>query len=130
MTTTTLQHVYNARIAVPLSSESTFRKKRGDQIPSNNTSSTRKFVHLPPIRRHPEKESVFEQHSLNDFDLKRAARILLHFNKSTPRPKHRYPTKTMSMTATAKKPMPIGSHGLLSQSPRSQSSDSNKRVRD
>jgi len=34
----------------------------------------------------------------------------------------------MSTTTTAKKPMPIGSHGLLHQSVRSNSSDSNKRV--
>lgn len=122
--TTALQQPYNAQIVVPLSRKSTFRKKRGDQIPSDKTSSTRENTYLPPLRRHPQKESVFQQH----FDLKRAVRILLHFNKSPPRPNQKYLTKTMATATTSKKPMPIGSHGLLSQSIRSQSGDSNKQV--
>jgi len=52
----------------------------------------------------------------------------LKYNKSAARPSQKYITKTMSTATTAKKPVPIGSNGILTQSTRSYSSDSNKRV--
>ena len=112
--------------------DATFTKKRVHyQHPttpsSDKTSSTIKSAHLPRIR-HNQLGSVSRQHSINEFASKRAVQILLKFNKSPSKPTKRYITKTMSTTTTGKKSAPLGVNGILSQSTRSHSSDSNRRV--
>jgi hypothetical protein len=94
--------------------------------PSDKTSSTIKSEHLPPIR-HSQVASVFRQHPTNRFISRRGVQFLLEYNKSPARPSKQYITKTM-LSTTTKKPIPIGSNGILTQSTRSLSSDSNKRV--
>jgi len=128
LTSKALQQPVEAADAVLSSSREQSRalKKRvHHQQPTTSSDSsirTAKSEQLPPIHRH------LRQHSINDFASKRAAHLLLKYNKS-PQPSKLIRNKTMSMTTTAKKPMPNRANDVLPQSVRSHSSDSNKRVR-
>jgi hypothetical protein len=129
-TSKALQQPLDDHVVVSPSRGSTFIKKRIHRdvtTPSDKTSSTIESEHLPPIR-HSQVASEFRQHSTNDFNSRRAVQILLKYNKSSARPSKNYIKKTMSTATTVKKPVPIGTNGILSKSVRSYSSDSNKRV--
>ncbi|CAF4371948.1 unnamed protein product, partial [Rotaria sp. Silwood2] len=129
-----LQQSSNVRFVVSPSRGSTFITKRVHQqlttpsSSSNKTSSTIKGEHLPPIRRHPTK-SAFRQYSTNDLTSKRFVQLLLKYNKYRARPNKQYITKSMSTTTTSKKPVPVVSNKMPSQSIRRSSNDSDKRVR-